>query len=226
MYRAGSVISSRFTGLCSMSRKADEYLDFLMSRRSSKKLEYSSVPLSDVVRALEATVRASNAHNAQPWRFVVVTEESVKRRLLEEMEKEWRRDLTADGLDDEKVRTIVNYASERTRRASVIVVACLAMVDMDQYPDQRRRMCEYIMGVQSVAAGLQNMLLAFHALGYGACWRCSPLFAPKAVRLVLGIPEEVEPQALIEVGGVGGVRPAERRPLREVAYINRWGEPL
>ncbi|MDJ0269903.1 MAG: nitroreductase family protein [Aigarchaeota archaeon] len=203
--------------------EAEAAVDFLKSRRSSKLLKRGDVPLEHVKKAIEAATYAANAHNSQPWRFIIITSEEIKEKLLEAMEEEWRRDLSKDGLESEKIEKIIEHASERTRRAAILVIACLTMEDMDVYPDERRQRYEYIMGVQSVAAAVQNMLLALHAYGLGACWRCSPLFAQEAVRRVLGIPEEVEPQALIEIGLPGGQREASRKPLGEVCFLNTWG---
>jgi len=201
------------------------YVEFIKSRRSSKLLQPGDVSLEDLLIALEAAVSAPNAHNAQPWRFVLVKDRDTIRRLLEAMAEEWRMDLLSDGLDERKVEVIIRESASRTLRASAVIVACLTMSEMDQYPDERRARCEYVMAVQSVAAACQNLLLALHALGYGACWRCGPLFAPESVRRVLGIPSDVEPQALIEVGRPGGIRPMRRKPLREVVFIDKWGEP-
>jgi len=201
-------------------------LAFLKSRRSSKMLGVGEVPFDAVLKAVEAGVWAANAHNAQPWRFVIVSEPETKKRLLEEMGREWMADLMSDGIEFAKAETIVETSNSRSRRAAFLIVVCLCMRDMDKYWDSRRSRLEYIMGVQSVAAAVQNMLLAFHALGYGACWRCSPLFAQNAVRKVLGLPEDVEPQAMVEVGIKGGETAGARKPLEEFVFLNRWGERL
>jgi len=37
---------------------------------------------------------------------------------------------------------------------------------------------ERIMATQSVALAVQNLLLAAHDRGLGACWMCAPLFCP------------------------------------------------
>mgnify|MGYP001045004374 CR=1 FL=1 len=200
------------------------FLRILRERRSSKLLGPGNVQVEQVRKALEAAVYAANAHNSQPWRFIVVVDDSVKHRLLDGMERVWRRDLAADGLPNEKIEKIISSAKERSLRASVIVVACLTMEDMDKYPDNRRMHYEYLMAVQSVAAALQNMLLALHVMGLGACWRCSPLFAPEAVREALAIPEHIIPQAMIEIGQRGGETRGVRKPIEEVCYLNRWGE--
>ncbi len=56
------------------------------------------------------------------------------------------------------------------------------------------------MAVQSVALACQNLLLAAHAYGLGACWMCAPLFVPHVVRQVLELPAAWQPQALITLG--------------------------
>ncbi|GBC69514.1 Coenzyme F420:L-glutamate ligase [archaeon HR01] len=206
-----------------MPCRGEDFIETLMGRRSSKLLRPGYVPREVVIKALEAGVSAANAHNAQPWRFIVVDDKAVMEELLKEMERLWRRDLVDDGLDVEKVDKIVENAVGRSRRASLLLVACLTMEDMDKYRDSVRNHYEYIMAVQSVAAALQNILLALHAMGYGACWRCSALFAPEAVRKVLGLPEDLIPQALVEVGLKGGETKGVRRPLGEVVHHNRWG---
>ncbi|MEM4190085.1 MAG: nitroreductase family protein, partial [Candidatus Caldarchaeum sp.] len=147
---------------------SETMLAFLKSRRSSKMLGVGEVPFDAVLKAVEAGVWAANAHNAQPWRFVIVSEPETKKRLLEEMGREWMADLMSDGIEFAKAETIVETSNSRSRRAAFLIVVCLCMRDMDKYWDSRRSRLEYIMGVQSVAAAVQNMLLAFHALGYGA----------------------------------------------------------
>ena len=74
------------------------------------------------------------------------------------------------------------------------------------------------MAVQSVAMAVQNLLLAAHAEGLGACWMCAPLFCPDSVRAALGLAENWEAQALITLGFPANEgKPASRKPLSEAA---------
>ncbi|GBC71913.1 Coenzyme F420:L-glutamate ligase [Candidatus Calditenuaceae archaeon HR02] len=209
-----------------MEYNAEDFLKMIESRSSSKLLKPGPVEHSKILRALEAAISAPSAHNSQPWRVVVIDDRAVLERLLDEMASEWRRDLKRDGLPDWKVEVIIEESKKRTLRASVVIVVCLTMEEMDKYPDERRSKCEYVMAIQSIGAFIQNLLLALHAQGLGACWRCGPLFAPEAVRRALNIPEDIEPQALIEIAHPGGIRPKTRKKLSDVAYKNLWGETL
>jgi coenzyme F420-0:L-glutamate ligase/coenzyme F420-1:gamma-L-glutamate ligase len=204
----------------------DEFMELARTRRSSKVLGLGEVPVEMVVRAVEAGVWAANAHDSQPWFFIVVVDHEVKKRLLDEMAEQWLEDLIGDGVPRENAVKVVEAGKERSMRASALIVACLSMREMETYWDSGRSRLEYIMGVQSLAAALQNILLALHSMGYGACWRCSPLFAPEAVRKVLEIPDDVEPQAMVEVGLKGLETHGVRKPLKDVVFLNRWGVRL
>ena len=65
----------------------------------------------------------------------------------------------------------------------------------------------------SVALAGQNLLLAAHAEGLGACWLCAPLFCPDVVRDTLGLPEDWQPQAFISLGWPDEVPSKAREPL-------------
>jgi coenzyme F420-0:L-glutamate ligase / coenzyme F420-1:gamma-L-glutamate ligase len=69
--------------------------------------------------------------------------------------------------------------------------------------------------VQSVAMAGQNLLLAAHDAGLGACWMCGPLFCPDVVRQVLALPDDWQPQGLITLGYPAQTRTRTRRPVEE-----------
>jgi len=59
----------------------------------------------------------------------------------------------------------------------------------------------------------QNLLLAAHVLGLGACWLCAPLFCPDVVRDTLALPPDWQPQGLITAGYPAETREKTRAPL-------------
>lgn len=124
-----------------------------------------------------------------------------------------RADLTADGAAADVIERDVSRSYSRISSAPLVVVVCLSMVDMDRYSDERRGEAEYIMAVQSVAMAVQNLLLAAHTEGLGACWMCAPLFCPEVVCAALDLPTDWQPQALITLGYPAVEREAARQPL-------------
>ena len=67
----------------------------------------------------------------------------------------------------------------------MLIVVCVDPSEMDTYADQRRRDAEHLMAIQSTAMATQNLLLAAHAEGLGACIMCAPLFCGDSVVSVL-----------------------------------------
>lgn len=202
-----------------------EFFEVLKGRRSIRRYLQRRVPMEALSRVLEAARWAPSAHNAQPWRFILISEEKLKRRLAEAMAEDWIRDLAVDGLSPEEAEKMAEASVTRFTGSPVLVVACLTMEDMDKYPDRRRMEYEYTMAVQSLAAAIQNMLLAISSEGLGGCWFCAPLFCKDTVRRILGIPRHVEPQALITLGyPAERPDPPPRKLIHEFSYLNRWGE--
>jgi F420 biosynthesis protein FbiB-like protein len=139
------------------------------------------------------------------------------------MAKAWAADITKDrvSVEPEKFRLRV----ERFADAPSLVLACLSMDAMARFPDVERQRLERDLAMQSLAAALQNMLLAADSLGLGACWFCAPSFCKQTVREAMGIPAEVEPEALIAFGYPAEEPPAPlRKRIGEFCFRDRWGK--
>lgn len=175
------------------------------------------MPDSVINDILHTATFAPSAHNRQPWRFVVVTDLSVKQKLADAMTIEFARDLQTDGLPHEEIQKRTTRSRERILSAPVLILLCLDMSDMDVYPDTKRKKAEYLMAVQSVANAGMQLLLAAHAEGLGGVWVCSPLFAQETIQEVLDLPKSWEPQAMFFVGYPEVIPDArERKALDEI----------
>ncbi len=122
------------------------------------------------------------------------------------MADRWRADLADDSVEEAAIERRIGISHSRLTGAPALVVPAVSMEAMDTYPDPQRANAEWLMAVQSVALACQNLLLAAHDLGLGACWMCAPLFVPAVVQSALDLPESWHPQAIITVG-----YPAEER---------------
>jgi coenzyme F420-0:L-glutamate ligase / coenzyme F420-1:gamma-L-glutamate ligase len=201
------------SGAAEVQCTADGLRGLVQGRRSIRRYQDRPVDRAVLEDLLTFARWASSAHNRQPWRFCVVTSGSMKERLGAVMGERWAEDLRADGVDAATVERRVAASRARMTSAAALVVAALSMEDMDAYPDRRRQEAERTMAVQSTALACQNLLLAAHAYGLGACWMCAPLFAPELMRETLGLPETWQPQALITLGYAAEERESEREPL-------------
>jgi F420 biosynthesis protein FbiB-like protein len=184
--------------------------DFLRTRRSVRRFKADPVPDSVLRDILHTATFAPSAHNRQPWRFVVLTDSQAKIRLSDAMAVEFQHDLEKDQIPPEEIAKRVNRSRERITGAPVIVILCLDMSEMDEYPDTRRKKAEYIIATQSAANAGMQLLLAAHAEGLAGVWVCSPMFAQETVQKALNISSTWEPQAMFLLG-----YPAETPAFRE-----------
>jgi coenzyme F420-0:L-glutamate ligase/coenzyme F420-1:gamma-L-glutamate ligase len=204
-----------------------ELLDLIKQRRSIRKYQPRPVSLEAIQGLLEAAQFAPSAHNAQPWRFIVLLSDSAKQKLTQAMIEAWLKDLKRDGAPAQQRSALTKTYTERFTQAPAVIIACLTLQNMMQYPDEQRQKNERDMAVQSLAAAIQNLLLAAHAQGLATCWYCAPLFCKNVVRETLQIPADVEPQALITVGYPDETRQAPKRnSLSGCAYLDSWDSPL
>lgn len=190
-------------------------IDTIKTRRSLRRYQQQTVPHDVLQTVLATAIWAPSAHNRQPWRFAVVQEQPTKQRLAAAMGARLRQDLSADHVPTDIIDKDVNRSYERITLAPVLVLLALTMRDMDTYPDPMRSENEYLMAVQSTAMAGQNLLLAAHSVGLGACWMCAPLFCPDVVADALDLPQDWQPQALITMGYPAQQRDKARHPIEE-----------
>jgi len=204
-----------------------ELTNVMKQRRSIRKYKPHPIPAESLRRLVEIASYAPSAHNAQPWRFVVIISQNQKDALADEMAQIWLKVLEGEHVTKSMRWKTVQASVKRFTTAPALVVCCLTMENMDNYPDTERQKNERDLAVQSLAAAIQNLLLAAHCEGLGACWFCAPVFCKEAVRKVLKIPRSVEPQALITIGySAEKPKPPKRLPLDVFAFLDSYGNPL
>ena len=193
----------------------------IRGRRSVRSFLTRPVPRATIERAIAAAGWAPSPHGRQPWRFTVVEAAERRAALAEAMATSWREQLELDGQAPEIVELRLAKSRERLQTAPVLVVPCLYLADLDDYPDPDRQEAERIMAIQSLGAAVQNLLLSVYASGLDAGWMCAPLFCPELVRDELGLDAALTPHALIPIGYVAK-EPVRRGRLPLDALIAQW----
>lgn len=174
-------------------------LECIMTRRSIRKFRPSPVEWDKVGSILDAGRYAPTAGNLQNWQFMVF-------------------------LDKKNREAIAKASAEQywMAQAPVHIVICEKPEIVKQYYGIRG---ERLYSIQGIAAAAQNMLLAAHALGLGACWIGA--FDEHAVKRVGNIPDRARPQAIIVVGYADEVVPTPAKlTLENVTFLERYGENI
>lgn len=140
-----------------------ELMEAVTERRSVRRYTEQAVSRELLEELMEAACWAPSADNAQPWYFVVLTQQEDIDRMRQTMERvseEIRPHL--EELFPRHPR-VVNETTAFLRRLGGAPVYVLAFLQKD-YGPVRDSM------VESVAAAIQNLLLAAHEKGLGTCW--------------------------------------------------------
>jgi nitroreductase len=145
-------------------------LDTIKERRSVRRYKPDPIPEEVVQRVLDAARLAPSGKNLQPWKFIVVRDESLKQRL---------------------VKACVGQAF--IAEAPIVIVACA-------FPDNcYSRMGNYMKSWPvDVAIAVEHMMLQAKEEGLGTCWIGA--FEEKEVKTLLNVPEEVRVLALTPLG--------------------------
>ena len=195
-----SANSWSWTGDLGEDRRQNELHSLIQGRRSVRALLPNPAPRAVLERAIIAAGWAPSPHGRQPWRFAVVESAARKLTLTDAMSVSWTDQLRLDGQDESIVKIRLEKSRTRLLNAPALVVPCLFLDDLDDYPDPMRANAETTMAVQSLGAAIQNLLLSIYADGYDAGWMCAPLFSPDVVRDALRLDPSLIPHALIPVG--------------------------
>ena len=161
---------------------ADVVINNIMTRTSIR--SYTAEPITDsqIETLLKAGMAAPSALNKQPWKFVVVRNRATLREI-------------ADSIGP----------SRPAASAACVIAVC---GDMTKTLDGVGR----DFWIHDCSAATENILLAAHALGFGAVWMgvFPDTDRVNVVRSVLDIPDNQEVLCLIAIG-----HPAENQTPKD-----------
>ncbi len=201
-----------------------DLFDAITSRASIRRYTDDPVDRDALIKIVEAGVRAPNAENQQPWRFVVVQDKETIKRIGRHSQMGAKalfsphRDVLEErfaGLPEEKRKALVEdmatgrFFSFIGRAPAVIVV----LADTSEG-----------YAVHSASAAIENICLAAHGLGLGACWTMvatGDATVEQRIRQEVGRPEDNwEVAGIITLGHPA--RAPKPRPRRPIADVVDW----
>ena len=201
-----------------------ETLAAIKKRRSIRQYQPHPVEEEKVMAVLEAARWAPSAVNGQPWDFIVVREPEVRQRLVELILGAHRTVFSQASTEpvsgsqlDQRMQDV--YSS--LPQAPVYVVVCLHR--KRAYVKQEYDQGAFLFDVESVAAAMENLLLAAADQGLGTCWMGAPLFTEADIKGLMGIPDDVTIFGVTPLGYPAedpGPRP--RDPLPAIVHFDRW----
>jgi coenzyme F420-0:L-glutamate ligase/coenzyme F420-1:gamma-L-glutamate ligase len=170
------------------------------ARRSVRHFDDEPVSRDIVEDLIRLACAAPAPHHSQPWRFVHVTSAERREALADAMSDSWRADLDEANTPVREVDRLLRRSRTQIEEAPALLVACLALDEANEWPDDQRKQSERDMFVQSLGAALQNILLAAGDFGLVGYLKGAPLFCAPAIRTALDLHDGWEPAFLVLLG--------------------------
>lgn len=168
-----------------------DFEEVIKARRSIRKFKSDKVSRDIIERILELAVWAPSAMNTQNWKFIVIAGKKVD-KIRKISSKAFAKHVRSDL---EKLFSKYPQIIEATGKyfdtlGGAPVVICV----------YRKETVEgLIPDIESVAAATQNLLLAAHYYGLGACWMTGILPLADEINNVIG-ETDLELQAIVTLG--------------------------
>lgn len=210
--------------------------DAIQGRRSIRKYKPDAVAAEDLETILQGARLAPSGCNAQPWRFVVVTDADLRNRLAGE--------------------TMTLIGNELMCRQAPVLIACLAVVDAHcEIPDRMVELSKTdpefaaptiakrtgrtlksrfdSMPPQARAAymslntgiAMTHMMLQATELGYGTCWMGA--FDREKAREMLSVPRGIEIVGILALGRPDeDPSPRPRVAMDQLVFADQYGQSV
>lgn len=172
-----------------------DFYDVVRTRRSVRSFKKNPIPEEVLSRILEAARVAPSGSNRQPWKFILVRDNSLKQKLVPICDNQ---------------RFVAN--------APLIVVACGRELSFNRggYMGKMSMLID-------VSIAFTHLILAARAEGLGTCWIGA--FKNEEIKKLLGVPKGYEVVAATPLGYPSEdvfTEPAGRKNLDEIVSENHF----
>ena len=152
---------------------------------------------------------------AENWRFLVITEPEVKKQIADIYCEVLLQIGETRGVT---LKPAHNALMDRLHEIPCMVMVCAIGEPADDVSGQ-------IGFYGSILPAAWSLMLAMRARGIGTTWTSLLTSRSDEIARILGIPDGVTQTVMLPAAYTLGakLRPAQRKPAREVTYWNAWG---
>ena len=174
----------------------------IKGRRAVRKYKEKDIPDSVIVELLDLARHAPSSMNGQPWHFIVVKNDEIKKQLVE---------IKNRYCPPEKQ----DYKADFLIGAPVIIIICV-----DKLNSHGREVDNAILATANLMLGAYS-----RALGsvYMTAYSANEPRISEEIRRILNIPENIDPITIIPLGYPDEIpQPKELQSLEEIIHYERF----
>ena len=172
-----------------------QFKEVYLSRRSIRRYKDKEVPLETIAEIIDLASYAPSSGNIQNWRLVVITSTETKHEIMEScLNQGWMME------------------------APVFIVVCNDYEKVKEHYGKLGKLYS-IQNCSNIAFGL-TLVAKEH--GLGSCWVGA--FDEEAVRRILKIPDNMDPEIIITLGYAEEIKSPSLRDIPNyITFFNYWG---
>jgi nitroreductase len=202
----------------------------IKGRRSIRQWKKQEVPDELLKKAVGLATWAPNGGNYQGWRFIIVKQKEMIEKMANAVQSaadkiaawpeaaQWQEDVKRYQKNASFFRNapvcIAVFTSEYQSAMDKVLLT------RESFDSEARKILVFRRsaptGIQSTAAAVTTMLLAFHQMGLSAVWMAGPLIAKKEIETLLKVPANLSLVCLVPVGYPDESPQRPRKPVEEV----------
>jgi len=202
----------------------------IKGRRSIRQWKKKEVSDDLLKKAVELATWAPNGGNYQGWRFIIVKNKDLIEKMADAVQSvadqiaawpeaaQWQEDVKRYQKNASFFRNapacLAVFTSEYQSVMDNVLIA------RESFDQEAERILTYRRSaptsIQSGAAAVTTMLLAFHQMGLGAVWLVAPLVAKKEIEMILKVPANLALFCLVAVGYADESPQKDRKPVDQV----------
>jgi nitroreductase len=210
---------------------ADAAMKIIQDRRSIRDFTKDPISDHDLDMILEAARQAPSGENAQPWRFIIVKDEVMRKKMGAIAGGGSGRRFTSEFVTKKMQERFANLQDEAKKQAafqkltSGQVSAFMADAPINLVICGKKDVWDM---PYDTSAAIENILLIVTALGLGACWVIAPCIDirdEERIKELLDIPESYKAVSILSIGHpTRAHRPRPRIPVHDLVFDERWGD--
>ncbi len=207
------------------------FFDLVGNVRAMRRIKTDPVPISLIMKVLNAGVKAPSGQNLQPWKFVLISKAEKKKWFADNYAKaiESRFKFPRNSVQAKppgKQLKALYYQMDHMHEFPYLLLVC-GKRDWPFKVAEKDRVGLAPPNYGAIYPCVQNILLACRSLGLGAALTTMHQLFENELHQYFEIPEDYGVVVTIPIGWpIGKFGPVTRTPAEKLTYLDRWGDSI
>lgn len=161
-------------------------LKLIKERRTVRRYKDKPIPKKIIDKIIEAGIWGSSLHGFQPWRYIIVSDKNVIKKISEILVLESKKHRIAS-------KILLTSSANTISNSQLLIIIYNSQGFVKWVNKFGKKFVKYaeVAELSAISAAIQNMILVAENFGIGSCWLSMPLFCKKRINNILNKKEKL-----------------------------------